>query len=195
MRTLGIDPGLRITGYAVLDSARPDDFAAIPRIVEAGVIRLRADSTDKAGNPRPAAASISDRLLELERDLAALIERWRPDLVAVEAVFAHVEHPATAIVMAHARGVVLLTIRRAGVALAELKPAEVKKSLTGSGRATKEQMQRSVQTLFGLAEPPEPPDVADAIAIALGACRRVGPGAAPEIVGRRGRRGPGGDRG
>jgi crossover junction endodeoxyribonuclease RuvC len=78
--------------------------------------------------------------------------------------------------MAHARGVVLLTIRRAGVPLAELKPAEVKKSLTGSGRATKEQMQRSVQTLFGLAAMPEPPDVADAIAIALGACRRVGTG-------------------
>lgn len=156
----------------MLESARPADFAAIPTIVEAGVIRLRASSEDAEGNPRPAAASISDRLLELERDLGAIIDRLRPDLVVVEAVFAHSKHPATAIVMAHARGVVLLTIRRAGVGLAELKPAEVKKSLTGSGRATKDQMQRAVQTLFNLATLPEPPDVADAIAIALGACRR-----------------------
>lgn len=172
MRILGIDPGLRLTGYAVLDVRDAADFASVPTIVEAGVIRLRADSTDEEGNARPAAASISDRLLELERDLTEIIARLHPDLVAVEAVFAHVKHPATAIVMAHARGVVLLTIRRAGLKLAELKPAEVKKSLTGSGRATKEQMQRSVQTMFGLAELPQPPDVADAIAIALGAHRR-----------------------
>lgn len=178
MRILGIDPGLRITGYAVLEAGAAQGPADLPALVEAGVIRLRSRGGVRGGGggegepERGGAASISERLLELERDVSGILERLRPSVVAVESVFAHVKHPATAIVMGHARGVVLLTIRRAGLRLVELRPSEVKKSLTGSGRATKEQMQRSVQSLFGLAALPEPPDVADAIAIALGASRR-----------------------
>lgn len=181
MRILGIDPGLRITGYAVLEAGAAQGPADLPALVEAGVIRLRSRGVERGGAgggggdgepERGGASSISERLLELERDVSGILERLRPSVVAVESVFAHVKHPATAIVMGHARGVVLLTIRRAGLRLVELRPAEVKKSLTGSGRATKEQMQRSVQSLFGLAALPEPPDVADAIAIALGASRR-----------------------
>lgn len=178
MRVLGIDPGLRLTGYACLETRVAHE---VPNIVEAGVFRLtsagskRTDSARSSGEAvrdATSAPSISARLLELDRDLTELIQRVQPDHAAVESLFAHYKHPATAIAMGHARGVILLAIRRAGISLLELKPNAVKKSLTGHGHADKGQMQRSVQTFFGLAEPPSPPDVADAIAIALCACRR-----------------------
>lgn len=158
MRVLGIDPGLSITGYGCVsgDIVRPD-------IVEAGVFRLAR------GSPVPA---IGDRLVELDRDVRELIERVRPDLVAIEGMFAHKDHPGTVVKMAHARGVILLAARRAGIEVCELKPAEVKKAATGSGRATKEQMQLSVQSMFRLAQPPTPADLADALAIAACALRR-----------------------
>ncbi|MBX3375372.1 MAG: crossover junction endodeoxyribonuclease RuvC [Phycisphaeraceae bacterium] len=159
MRVLGIDPGLRITGYGCVESARLD-----PTLIEAGVFRLTG-----AGKRE----TVSDRLLELETDIAALIERLRPETVAVEALFAHYKHPATAISMGHARGVILLSIRRAGLTLVELKPNEVKKFLTGNGHAGKEQMQEAVKDRLGLKAAPEPPDVADAIAIAMCAAARA----------------------
>jgi len=163
VRVLGIDPGLRLTGYACLEG-RED----VPRIVEAGVLRL-----GKGRSGGASAASVSERLEELDTDFRALIERLKPHAVAVESIFAHYKHPATAIVMGHARGVLLLAIRAASLTLVELKPNAVKKSLTGHGHAGKGQMQRAVQAIFSLDEPPEPPDVADAVAIALCACRRL----------------------
>ena len=173
MRLLGIDPGLRVTGYGCVEG---DPFR--PRIVEAGVFRL-ARATVGAGaahgqtpGERRSAASISARLVELERDVVELLERTKPEAVAVEGMFAHPKHPATVITMAHGRGVVLLAIRRAGLPLIELKPAEAKKSLTGNGQAKKEQVQGAVQRLFGLADPPSPADVADALAIAVCALQR-----------------------
>ncbi|GJM19456.1 MAG: crossover junction endodeoxyribonuclease RuvC [Phycisphaeraceae bacterium] len=162
MRVVGIDPGLRITGYACVHG---DPWR--PSITEAGVFRL-----DKVAKTADSAESVSARLVELERDIAELIGRTKPDLVAVEAMFSNPKHPATVIKMAHGRGVVLLAIRKAGVPLLELRPAEVKKSLTGSGQATKEQMQLSVQRFFKLPEPPKPADVADALAIAVTGMQR-----------------------
>lgn len=155
MRVLGIDPGLRLTGYGCIDGSGS--------VVEAGVFRL--GKTDR---------ELSARLVELDRDIRDALERLRPDVVAVEALFAHYKHPATAIVMGHGRGVLLLAVRSAGLELVELKPAEVKKSMTGNGQASKSQMQEAVQRAFGLAEPPSPPDVADALAIARCAQRRIG---------------------
>ncbi len=163
MRVLGIDPGLRLTGYACLEG-RED----VPRLVEAGVLRL---AQGRSGGS--SATSVSERLEELDTDFRELLARLKPHAVAVEAVFSHYKHPATAIVMGHARGVLLLAIRAAGLTLVELKPNAVKKSLTGHGHAGKGQMQRAVQSIFGLDRPPEPPDVADAVAIALCATRRL----------------------
>ncbi len=163
MRVLGIDPGLRLTGYACIEGTRVK-----PSIIEAGVIRL--DASD-ASNP---SESIPRRLLELEGDLRELIERVMPEVVAVEGLFVHQKHVNTAVKMAHARGVMLLTIRRAGLRLVELKPMEIKTSLTGSGRANKAQVQEVVRRDFGLAEAPKPADVADALAIALCAMSRGG---------------------
>jgi crossover junction endodeoxyribonuclease RuvC len=162
MRVLGVDPGLRLTGYGCVEVALPR-----PRLIEAGVLRLARTGCD--GEP----ASVSERLAELDRDFRELLERLRPGAVAIEGLFAHFNHPATAIVMGHARGVLLLAVRQADLPLIEIKPAEVKKSLTGSGRADKAQMQRAVQAEFDLAEPPSPPDVADAMAIALCALNRA----------------------
>jgi len=161
VRILGIDPGLRFTGYGCIEHPGAD-----PVLIEAGVFRL----TKGAGRT---ALSVSARLEELDSDFRAALARLRPDVVAVESLFAHYKHPATAIVMGHARGVLLLAVQQAAVQLVELKPNTVKKSLTGFGHADKAQVQRAVQALFGLPEPPNPPDVADAIAVALCAARRA----------------------
>jgi len=172
MRVLGIDPGLRLTGYGCV-AGRPGR----PELVEAGVFRLAGKGPLR---------TVSARLEELSRDLGELLDRLEPEAVAVEGLFAHYKHPATAVVMAHARGVVLLCVETRGLRLIELKPAAVKKSITGSGRAGKPQMQRAVQQLFALPEPPEPPDVADALAIAVCGAERLATGAEAirTVVGR-----------
>jgi len=193
MRILGLDPGLRLTGYGcieIADVGEPDGvWGGACRLVEGGVFRLggrathggrRRMSGEEGTSTGRSAASVSARLVELERDLTEAIERLKPDVVAVESLFAHYKHPATAIIMGHARGVILLAIRKAGIDLREFKPNEVKKSLTGHGHAEKGQMQRAIAARFGLSEVPKPPDVADAIAIALcAATRRGSVGAVP----------------
>jgi len=154
-RVLGIDPGLNITGYAAVEFG-----AGEPRIVEAGTIR-----TDAKGQ-MPA------RVAQIHADLAELIGELKPDLVAIEQLYAHYKHPRTAILMAHARGTVLLAAEQAGVAIRSLAATHVKKSLTGNGHASKQLVQRAVQAVCKLKAVPEPPDVADALAIALCAGRR-----------------------
>lgn len=154
MRVLGIDPGLRLTGYACVEGDERSD------VIEAGVFRL--------ASKRP----VADRLMELSEDLCEVLDRLRPRVVAVEKLYAHYKHPTTAAIMGHARGVVLLHARQRGASLVELGATEVKKSLTGNGHASKGQMQSAVQIQLGLAACPEPPDVADAIAIALCCLRR-----------------------
>jgi crossover junction endodeoxyribonuclease RuvC len=156
-RVLGIDPGTRIAGYAVVDFDRRGEAT----IVDAGVLRMTES------------ASLPLRLRQLFDDVAAVIAEHAPSHMALESVFSHAEFVRSAITLAHARGVVMLAAETRGVPIAELPPAEVKKAVTGSGRATKEQMQRAVMSQCGLATMPEPPDVADAIAIALCGGRRL----------------------
>ncbi|MFN3167977.1 MAG: crossover junction endodeoxyribonuclease RuvC [Phycisphaeraceae bacterium] len=158
MRILGIDPGLRLTGFGVVE-VRPG--AIEPTLIEAGVIKLK-DKTP-----------VADRLQQLADDLEGVIETSGARRLAVEKIYAHYAHPRTAIVMAHARGVILLCARQRGLAIEELASTEVKKALTGNGHASKEQMQLAVQAQFRLPEPPSPPDVADAIAIAACHARRL----------------------
>jgi crossover junction endodeoxyribonuclease RuvC len=150
VRILGIDPGLRFTGYGVVDY---DPLR--PKLVDGGVIRLDEK------------ASIPDRLVELETELEALLEEHRPEVCAVEQLYAHYKHPRTAILMGHARGVILLVARRRGVAVEQFAANRIKQSLVGHGHAGKLQVQKAVQLLWNLPAPPEPPDVADALAIAL----------------------------
>jgi len=150
MRILGIDPGLKITGYGVID------WKPIrPPLVDGGVIRLQAKTP------------LADRLVELETELDALIEEHKPDVCAVEQLYAHYAHPRTAILMGHARGVILLVARRRGVRVEQFSANRIKQSLTGHGHASKSQVQHAVQSQWNLPQLPEPPDVADALAVAF----------------------------
>ncbi len=157
-RVLGIDPGLRLTGYGLVD-LHPGQRE--PALVEAGVFRLDARQP------------MEQRLVQLRDDLRDLISEHRPQRVAVEKLYAHYAHPRTAILMGHARGVILLCAAEKSLPVEHLPSTEVKKSLTGNGHANKRQMQLAVQSQCNLPEPPEPADVADAIAIALCHARRL----------------------
>lgn len=160
MRILGIDPGLDLTGYGCVELAGD---AVRPRIIEAGVLRL--------GSRRP----MQQRLAQLHDDLLEVIDEVQPQRIVVEKLFSHYRHVRTAILMGHARGVVLLAGQLRGLEFDELAPTEVKKAITGYGHASKQQMQHAVMVQCGLDAPPSPPDVADAIAIALCAARRFAP--------------------
>lgn len=185
LRILGIDPGLRFTGYGCVDmpqsqctstsecgskntsgsafgSASGGGGGGEPILVEAGVLRLDATKP------------IPYRLQQLFEDLTQVLEELSPDTMVVEKLFSHYRHAQTSVLMGHARGVILLAGQLRGIELDELPATEVKKAITGHGHATKQQMQLAVMSQCGLNEPPEPPDVADAIGIALCAARRIG---------------------
>jgi len=110
---------------------------------------------------------MAERLLSLYNGLVEVIEQYRPDVMAAEQLYAHYEHPRTAILMAHARGVIFLAAAQKGVPVTSYNATRIKKTVTGNGHASKEQVQRTVQRELGLAALPEPPDVADALAAAL----------------------------
>ena len=150
MRILGIDPGLRLTGYGVVDYR-----TLKPALVDGGVIRLDEKAT------------LASRLVELDRELDAILAEHRPEVCAVEQLYSHYAHPRTAILMGHARGVILLAAARRGVRVEQFAANRVKQSLTGHGHAAKHQVQRAIQSLWNLPAPPDPPDVADALAVAL----------------------------
>ncbi len=150
MRVLGVDPGLKITGYGVVDGQNGS-----LALVEAGTC------SSNESDPMPVRiASIYDDILEV-------ISEAKPDAVAIEQLYAHYAHPRTAILMGHARGAMMLAAAKCGVPVASYAATMVKRSLTGNGHASKAQVQRMIVVALGLAQPPEPPDVADALAVAL----------------------------
>jgi crossover junction endodeoxyribonuclease RuvC len=151
VKALGIDPGLVITGYGVLEQ-------------EESRIRLLEAGTIDSGNPHD---PLPDRLRRLYEELDALIGDHQPDVMALEQLYSHYEHPRTAILMGHARGVIVLAAGMHKIPLHHYAATQVKSALTGNGRASKEQIQNMVRRTFGLLEAPRPPDVADAVAIAL----------------------------
>lgn len=155
---LGIDPGLRNVGFAILKQTHAYDP---PALVEAGVLEL---------NTRTA---IETRLHELDQEMRQIIAEHQPDHLAVEKLYAHYKHPRTAILMAHARGVILQVAVSFGIRIHHVAATHVKKLMTGHGQASKEQMQRAVQFRFELDQPPSPPDIADAIAIASACAHRL----------------------
>jgi crossover junction endodeoxyribonuclease RuvC len=150
MKILGIDPGLQICGYAVIEADR-NQF----KLLEAGVCRTNSK------------LPIEKRLVQIAQDINSLLEKFRPACVAVEDLYSHYAHPKTAILMGHARGVILAQACKAGTDVKSFAATRIKKSLTGNGRASKLQMQRSIKSLLGLVKMPEPADVADAIAVAM----------------------------
>lgn len=146
---LGIDPGLNITGYGVIDVA-----SSKPRLLEAGIVRSRSKTT-------------AAKVKEIYDGVREIIEALSPNVVAMEQLYSHYDRPTTAILMGHARGCICLAAAQADLEVVSYAATKVKKILTGSGRATKDQMQRAIRLEFGLNRDPEPPDVADALAIAL----------------------------
>lgn len=149
MKILGIDPGTATTGYGVIENNRGN-----LRLVEYGCIR-----TAKTEKPEA-------RLAEIYHDLKKIIKKHRPRILAVESVYFY-KNVKTAIAVAEARGVVLLCAHEHKIRLAEFTPLQVKKTLTGYGKADKKQIQYMVKALLGLKQVPKPDDAADAAAIAI----------------------------
>jgi len=159
MRILGIDPGLNLCGYAVIESSGRSF-----KLREAGVLRTKADTR------------LEVRLQQIASDITIILENFHPELMAVEQLYSHYQHPQTAVLMGHARGVILQKAASFKIPVESFAATRIKKSLTGNGRATKNQMQLSIQSLLNLKSMPEPADVADAIAAALcGANAMLGP--------------------
>jgi crossover junction endodeoxyribonuclease RuvC len=150
-RILGIDPGLNITGYGVVEIVAGKS----PQLCEAGIIR---------GHNR---RSLAERLVEIHEGVAEVIATFHPNAMALEQLYSHYGRPRTAILMGHARGVICLAATQAGIPVVHYAATQIKKMLTGAGRASKGQMQRAIQRELGLLQVPEPPDVADALAAAL----------------------------
>ena len=151
-RILGIDPGLAITGYGVIEIV-----SVQPSIREAGVIRTADDD----------ATDMATKVLSVYNGVVEIIAQFKPEAMAVEQLYAHYDHPRTAILMGHARGVIFLAAAEAKIPVLSYASTQVKKIITGNGRASKEQVQRTIQRELGLATLPDPPDVADALAVAL----------------------------
>lgn len=150
MRVLGVDPAVAgATGYGIVELS-----GSAHRLVHFGALKL------------PAKAPFDERLLEIHQLISSLVEEFAPDAVAVESVFTAL-NMRTALKLAEMRGVILLAAAQARIPAHSYSPREVKASVAGFGAAPKEQIQRMIAMLLGLAECPEPPDAADALAIAL----------------------------
>lgn len=153
MRVCGIDCGTETTGYGVVEW---DDRAPSP-----GLVWLAAGGISPSRK-----LHLPERLAAIHSALVALLEHWRPDVVAVEEVFYSV-NAKSAIRLGHVRGVALLAAASAGLPVAEYAPLTIKSTVTGYGLAAKQQVQFMVARLLRLAAAPEPADAADALAIAI----------------------------
>ncbi|MBR3323926.1 crossover junction endodeoxyribonuclease RuvC [Candidatus Saccharibacteria bacterium] len=150
MKILGIDPGIGICGFGMIET----NSGANPKALDFGAVTTKVDA------PMPS------RLGELYDSLKEVFEQTKPDVVAVEKLFFS-KNITTGIAVAEARGIVLLVAEQSGLPVYEYTPNEIKKILTGYGSATKAQMQEMVRVQLGLANKPKPDDAADALAVAI----------------------------
>jgi crossover junction endodeoxyribonuclease RuvC len=149
-RILGVDPGLRTTGYGVIE-CRGDRYA----LVEGGILQPRVD------------LPLEERLAQLHAAMVEVVVSTRPGCMVVEALWTSYKNPATAVLMGHARGVIALAAGDHGIAVEHLGHSLVKRALTGTGAARKDQVGAMVVSLLGLSAPPRPVDVSDALALAI----------------------------
>jgi crossover junction endodeoxyribonuclease RuvC len=150
MRVLGVDPGLRTTGYGVVDAV-----GGTFRLIEGGVLRPKITLPLQA------------RLAQLHAAMLEVVRATRPDCMVVEELWSAPKHPPTAVLMGHARGVIALAAGLCEVTFEELSHVTVKRALTGNGAARKDQVKAMVCVQLGLTVAPEPDDVSDALALAL----------------------------
>src|SRR3989338_3026852 len=151
MRILGIDPGLGITGYGVIEDRT---FT----LVEAGIIRTQTNTP------------IQDRVRKIFDEISGIIMEHKPNVLVLEKIYSHYKHPTTAILMGHARAMACLVCGKYNIKLVNYPSTRIKKIVTGNGHASKQQVQRMVQGLLKLKKPPEPVDVSDALAMAISYC-------------------------
>lgn len=149
MRIIGIDPGTGILGFGVIDVV-----AGKTTMVDAGVIKT------------PAHTPLDERLEEIFDGLTEIIADTKPSVMSIEKLF-FAQNVTTAMSVSHARGVAMLTGRKAGLEIAEYTPLQIKQTLTGYGKAEKKQVQEMVRIQLGLKETPKPDDCADALAAAI----------------------------
>lgn len=149
MIILGIDPGIADTGYGVIKKTG-DRYSAVAH----GSIKT------------PAKINLPERLQILHHELKTIVKKYQPDIIGVEELF-FAKNVKTALTVAHARGIILLTAREALCETREFTPLQVKQALSGYGRADKNQIQQMVKTILGLKQIPKPDDAADALAVAI----------------------------
>lgn len=150
MRILGIDPGIGICGFGLIESSGFSNS----QVLDFGAVTTKVDA------PMP------ERLKELYDSLNEVFKQTKPEMVAVEKLF-FAKNITTGIAVAEARGIVLLVAEQNGLPVYEYTPNEIKKALTGYGAANKTQMQEMVRVTLGLSEKPKPDDAADALAAAI----------------------------
>ena len=149
MRILGIDPGLAIVGFGLIEA-------------ETGKMQM----LQYGAVTTPAGLPLAARLVQLERDMEELIAQLRPEAIAVEELFFNT-NITTGIAVAHGRGIILLSGYQAGLQIYEYTPLQVKQAVVGYGRADKKQVMDMVRRILSLQAVPKPDDAADAVAIAL----------------------------
>lgn len=149
MRIIGIDPGTGILGFGVIDAGKGKT-----KLVTAGVVKT------------PAHTPLPDRLSEIYNSLTEIINETNPQMMAIEKLF-FAQNVTTAMSVAHARGVAMLTGYQAGMSIEEYTPLQIKQTMVGYGRASKQQVQEMVRLQLGLKDVPKPDDCADALAVAI----------------------------
>ena len=149
MRIIGIDPGTGILGFGVIDSVKNK-----LSLVDAGIVRTKVHQP------------LDERLVEIYESLQEIIKDTKPQVMVIEKLF-FAQNVTTAISVSHARGVAMLAGKQAGLTIEEYTPLQIKQSITGYGRASKQQMQEMVRIHLGLSEVPKPDDCADALAAAI----------------------------
>jgi crossover junction endodeoxyribonuclease RuvC len=150
MRIIGIDPALRITGFGIIDE-KNNGFS----LVRAGTIGTSANK------------DLPNRLIQIFDAVNSLILEFKPQVMVLEKIYSHSQHPATSFVLGQARGIICLAAGKAGVKLVEYSATHVKKSVVGRGLASKEQVQRMVCALLRMKTLPKYKDVTDALALAI----------------------------
>ena len=164
MRILGIDPGLGTTGYGVIEDGNFASQNCLPetrgnfKIIEAGIIKTEINTP------------IQSRLKKIFDAISEIINEHKPSVLVLEKIYSHYKHPTTAILMGHARAAACLASGMHGVNLINYPSTKIKKIITGNGHASKQQVQRMVQDILKLKNPPEPVDVSDALAMAIAYC-------------------------
>ncbi len=149
MRIIGIDPGTGILGFGVIDAGKRKT-----KLVTAGVVKT------------PAHTPLPERLSEIYNSLNEIISETDPQMMAIEKLF-FAQNVTTAMSVAHARGVAMLTGQQAGMTIEEYTPLQIKQTMVGYGRASKQQVQEMVRLQLGLKDVPKPDDCADALAVAI----------------------------